>query len=285
MRARMIGLVAVAAVVTPALVEGPSIAAATTAQVFVTGYVDRGYTASGIYTHPGTCAVDPRVIPLGTYITIDGLGVCHAEDTGSAVIGYHVDIWVPTVAQAYAITGWRTATWNAAPSQQVLAYHAVASTPTPTSTGVPPTLVPSATPVPASPTPAPPTMSTSVLPTATSTGDAYAGAMTPIPPAATTEPTTTPKRRRRTFHRRSTRVHPTPVPTSSAQTATAQTTTVPTATVSTATAQTTTVPLTLGLRAPTATVSAASHKLRCHTAHWTIHVAGLRYTYWRTTCH
>jgi hypothetical protein len=29
-----------------------------------------------------------------------------------AIIGYRIDVWVPTVAQAYALTGWYTASWG-----------------------------------------------------------------------------------------------------------------------------------------------------------------------------
>jgi len=139
MRSRIVGPVAVASLLASAWCASGWCASGAragtadtiTMQVLVTGYVDRGYTASGIYTHPGTCAVDPRVIPLGTYITIDGIGTCHAEDTGGAVIGYHVDVWVPTTAEAYAITGYRMATWST-PSQQVLGYHATNPTVIPT---------------------------------------------------------------------------------------------------------------------------------------------------------
>src|SRR5437764_6047534 len=95
-----------------------SMTSAATARFFVTGYVLQGYTATGTYVHPGTCAVDPRVIPLGSYITISGLGPCHAEDTGGAIIGYRIDVWVSTVAQAEALTGWYTAAWGAGPAQQ-----------------------------------------------------------------------------------------------------------------------------------------------------------------------
>ncbi len=174
MRARMIGLAAVAALATPAcgpaLVGRTLVAEAETAQVFVTGYVDRGYTATGTYTHPGECAVDPRVIPLGSYITIDGLGTCHAEDTGGAVIGYHVDMWVPTVADANAITGWHNATWGDTPTQQVLGYQAVV-TPTPSTT-------------PASLSPTAATTATSTLPISTAVATA-----TSVP--VTTSPATT----------------------------------------------------------------------------------------------
>jgi hypothetical protein len=90
----------------------------------VTGYVLQGYTATGTYVHPGTCAVDPRIIPLGSYVTIAGLGICHAEDTGGAIVGYRIDVWVPTVAQAYAITGWYTVSWGPSPPPQGLTAHA-----------------------------------------------------------------------------------------------------------------------------------------------------------------
>ena len=124
MAARIIGLATAVGLATPASLGHVSTTSATTAQFFVTGYVLRGYTATGTYVHPGTCAVDPRVIPLGSYITISGLGTCHAEDTGGAIIGYRIDVWVATVAQAYALTGWHTASWGRGPMQQVSGSHA-----------------------------------------------------------------------------------------------------------------------------------------------------------------
>jgi 3D (Asp-Asp-Asp) domain-containing protein len=123
MTARIIGLAIAAALAAPVSPgQGPT-APEARAQFLVTGYVLRGYTATGTYVHPGTCAVDPRVIPLGSYITISGLGTCHAEDTGGAIIGYRIDVWVPTVAQAYALTGWHTASWGASPTPQALGSH------------------------------------------------------------------------------------------------------------------------------------------------------------------
>jgi len=43
--------------------------------------------------HYGDVAVDPSVIPLGTYLYIDGYGVARAVDTGSAIWGDHVDLF------------------------------------------------------------------------------------------------------------------------------------------------------------------------------------------------
>jgi 3D (Asp-Asp-Asp) domain-containing protein len=123
MTARIIGLATAVGLAAPASLGQVSTTSATTARFFVTGYVLRGYTYTGTYVHPGTCAVDPRVVPLGSYITISGLGTCHAEDTGGAIIGYHIDVWVPTVAQAYALTGWYTASWGSSPIHRVRGVH------------------------------------------------------------------------------------------------------------------------------------------------------------------
>jgi 3D (Asp-Asp-Asp) domain-containing protein len=49
-------------------------------------YTGRGLSSTGIHLHNGHCAVDPRIIPYGSVVTIDGLGKYLAVDTGSAVI-------------------------------------------------------------------------------------------------------------------------------------------------------------------------------------------------------
>src|SRR5438132_13627715 len=138
MTTNLSGLAISAALAALASLGQASIASAATAQFFVTGYVLQGYTATGTYVHPGTCAVDPRVVPLGSYLTISGLGSCHAEDTGGAIIGYRIDVWVPTVAQASALTGWYTASVGASPTQRVLGSDAAQpQSPAPTPTPVP----------------------------------------------------------------------------------------------------------------------------------------------------
>jgi cystine transport system substrate-binding protein len=58
---------------------------------------------------PGVVAVDPAVIPLGTRLSIPGYGEGVAADTGSAVSGYTIDLWFPTLADALA-WGRRTVT-------------------------------------------------------------------------------------------------------------------------------------------------------------------------------
>lgn len=55
-------------------------------------------TASGTHVREGVIAVDPRVIPLGTTVYVKGdykdLGVCYAEDTGGAIKGNIIDVFM-----------------------------------------------------------------------------------------------------------------------------------------------------------------------------------------------
>lgn len=56
-------------------------------------------TATGTTPHVGGCAVDSKVIPLGSYIKINDV-VYHAEDTGGAIDGNRIDIVVDTHKEA-----------------------------------------------------------------------------------------------------------------------------------------------------------------------------------------
>lgn len=60
------------------------------------------HTATGIdlRVNPKVIAVDPRVIPLGSLVEVQGLGVYIAGDTGGAIKGNIIDIHYPTVRQA-----------------------------------------------------------------------------------------------------------------------------------------------------------------------------------------
>lgn len=58
-------------------------------------------TAIGTPLRWGVVAVDPNYIPLGSHLKIQGFdNIFVAEDTGGAVKGYWVDIWLPDVASA-----------------------------------------------------------------------------------------------------------------------------------------------------------------------------------------
>jgi uncharacterized protein YabE (DUF348 family)/3D (Asp-Asp-Asp) domain-containing protein len=64
---------------------------------------DEGYgvTRSGTTVKEGrTIAVDPRVIPLGWWVYIEGIGFRRAEDTGSAVKGKKIDIYYDSESYA-----------------------------------------------------------------------------------------------------------------------------------------------------------------------------------------
>lgn len=58
-----------------------------------------GITATGTKARPGTVAVDPRVIPLGTRLYVQSLdgtrdyGFAIAEDVGGAIKGYRIDLF------------------------------------------------------------------------------------------------------------------------------------------------------------------------------------------------
>lgn len=67
-----------------------------------TMYCLRGTTATGIPVAPGVVATDPSTIPLGTRMYIPGYGDGVAADTGGAVIGWTIDMWVASCARADA---------------------------------------------------------------------------------------------------------------------------------------------------------------------------------------
>lgn len=69
--------------------------------VIATAYTYTGYnTASGVPPGPGVVAVDPRVIPLGSRLFVEGYGNATALDTGGAIKGNRIDVFYPTVEQA-----------------------------------------------------------------------------------------------------------------------------------------------------------------------------------------
>ena len=68
-----------------------------------TAYCLKGRTASGGSVRRGIVAADTRILPLGTRINISAgpySGTYTVADTGGAVRGRVLDIWVPSCAEA-----------------------------------------------------------------------------------------------------------------------------------------------------------------------------------------
>jgi 3D (Asp-Asp-Asp) domain-containing protein len=68
-----------------------------------TAYSLRGRTASGRLVAKGLIAADPSVLPLGSRVRLDAgsySGEYLVADTGGAVRGRHIDIWIPTSREA-----------------------------------------------------------------------------------------------------------------------------------------------------------------------------------------
>lgn len=60
--------------------------------------------SSGMGTRRGTIAADPRILPYGTRVHITGAGAYDGEylvtDSGTAIKGNKIDVWVPTMKEA-----------------------------------------------------------------------------------------------------------------------------------------------------------------------------------------
>lgn len=65
--------------------------------VEATAYTHTGNrTKTGTWPKIGTIAVDPKVIPLGTKLYVEGYGVGKAEDIGGAIKGNRIDVFLDT---------------------------------------------------------------------------------------------------------------------------------------------------------------------------------------------
>ena len=86
----------------PGAAAAPSPAAPGTRKLVVdaVAYHLPGRTASGLPVGVGVIAVDPRVIPLGTRVSVPGYGAAVAADVGSAIKGNIIDLWMPSTAAA-----------------------------------------------------------------------------------------------------------------------------------------------------------------------------------------
>ena len=61
-----------------------------------------GQTATGVKPQVGVIAVDPKVIPLGTKLYVEGYGNCVAADTGGAIKGNRIDVFKNTASEVRA---------------------------------------------------------------------------------------------------------------------------------------------------------------------------------------
>ena len=89
-------------------VAGESIQSMTMTATAYTAYCDgcSGTTANGtdLRANPDkkVIAVDPSVIPLGTRVWVEGYGEAIAADTGSAIKGNKIDVFIPSEEAALA---------------------------------------------------------------------------------------------------------------------------------------------------------------------------------------
>ena len=75
-----------------------------TASFEATAYSITGETASGAQTREGIVAADPKVLPIGSRIRVQGAGKYDGEytvtDTGPQIKGHEIDIFIADDAEA-----------------------------------------------------------------------------------------------------------------------------------------------------------------------------------------
>ena len=60
-----------------------------------------GHTSIGLWPKRGIVAVDPRVIPYYTKLYIPGYGMAIAGDTGGAIVGTRIDLFMDSLSECY----------------------------------------------------------------------------------------------------------------------------------------------------------------------------------------
>lgn len=70
--------------------------------VLATAYTHTGNrTYTGVYPRVGTIAVDPKVIPLGSRLWVEGYGYGIAQDTGGLIKGNKIDLFMDSKAECF----------------------------------------------------------------------------------------------------------------------------------------------------------------------------------------
>ena len=80
---------------TPLVVKTVSVRSTSSIKFVATAYSLRGKMANGQNVHSGAIAADPRILPIGSVVVIDGMGTFVVKDTGGAIKGNRIDIWMP----------------------------------------------------------------------------------------------------------------------------------------------------------------------------------------------
>ncbi len=73
-----------------------------TRNMLVTAYGHGGMTSSGSKARKGTIAADVSLFPYGTQMYVPGYGWGEVQDTGSAIRGNHIDVFIPEEKDAIA---------------------------------------------------------------------------------------------------------------------------------------------------------------------------------------
>jgi len=55
----------------------------------------------GVMPYVGGVAVDPKVVPLGTDLFVEGYGYAKAVDTGGLIKGNRIDVFLETSKECY----------------------------------------------------------------------------------------------------------------------------------------------------------------------------------------
>ncbi len=104
-RLLLVTLFAIALITPASAAVHPRRAHRPTIRFFIaTAYSVEGTGASGKWSHPGTVAADRNLLPLNSRIRVYGAGRYSGEytveDTGSSVDGHHIDVYMPSRAEA-----------------------------------------------------------------------------------------------------------------------------------------------------------------------------------------